>query len=246
MHRLIFFTLIIFSQIFSFSSHAQTTFSATPKVVTAYKSANIFVFYGYSQFENLTNDTLQMRWVKTKIESAHPIGGAGGGGSEFWEIAIQDPNNFYNPANKLDSADFFLPPMTGSTDKFILQLFPNMAAGDLKVEFSFFPINDPTDTLTVTFDYTAFDPNMTNTEELEQKSFVEISPNPTSDYIFLKNKYHQSIEVSLFNLEGKLLQVFDLKETENRTLDLTHLKKGMYFLKISDGMHLEVRKLVKN
>jgi hypothetical protein len=100
--------------------------------------------------------------------------------------------------------------------------------------------------LTVTFDYTAFDPNMTNTEEFELESFVEISPNPTSDYVFLKNKHNQSFEVSLFNLEGKLSQVFDLKENENRTLDLTYLKKGMYFLKISDGMHLEVRKLVKN
>lgn len=68
-------------------------------------------------------------------------------------FAIQDPDNYYYPAGSLDSADFYLPPVAEATDKFILQLFPNGVAGRLVTKFRFFPVHDPEDSLTVTFDY---------------------------------------------------------------------------------------------
>jgi hypothetical protein len=246
MHKSNFYFLSILSFFLSFSINAQTSFSASPQLITAYQSANIFVFYSYTQFENLTNDTLQMRWIRTKIEGTQSIGQGGGGNSAVWDIAVQDPNNFYMPANKLDSADFFLPPITGSTDKFILQLFPNMAAGDLYAEFMFFPIENPTDTLTVVFDYTAFDPTTTATNYLEKDSFMEIFPNPTTDFVFLRNNSYQKIKIGLLNSNGKILDVFDMHENEFREFNLTRFNKGIYFVKIEKEGKIDIQKIIRN
>lgn len=218
---------------------AQNSFSVSADSVFASKPSNIFVFYNYINFENNTNDTIAMRW--RKVESFSSNANEPG---NIWDIGIQDHVNFYNPANHLDSADFFIPTITGSTDKFLLHLFPNNLAGHLMVKFQFFPINDPTDIATVVFDY--------NSEEVVavSEAFVEnnfnIFPNPANHFFQISNQTDHHSLISIFDQSSKLLSSFDLIAHQTNHVDCTSWSNGVYFLKIECDSKVGLKQIVIN
>ncbi|MBB4805520.1 hypothetical protein HNP38_000792 [Chryseobacterium defluvii] len=71
---------------------------------------------------------------------------------------------------------------------------------------------------------------------------IEVYPNPFNSYISIKGedlKYYE-----LFDISGKLISQGDLKE---KTLNLTHLIKGQYLLKIvSKEGKVTLKKIIKN
>ena len=67
----------------------------------------------------------------------------------------------------------------------------------------------------------------------------KIFPNPTKEYL---NIYSLSLEsVVVYNILGKEL----IKDTTNR-INVSHLPKGVYFIKASDGMNSSTKKFIKN
>ena len=66
-----------------------------------------------------------------------------------------------------------------------------------------------------------------------------IYPNPTKDYINIDCSSFES--VAIYNILGKEL----IKETSNR-IDVSSLSKGVYFIKISDGINSSTKKFIKN
>ena len=67
----------------------------------------------------------------------------------------------------------------------------------------------------------------------------KIFPNPTKEYL---NIYCPSLEsVVVYNILGKEL----IKDTTNR-INVSHLPKGVYFIKASDGMNSSTKKFIKN
>ncbi len=225
----------------SYLCKAQSSFSVSPELVYAIKSADTQVFYNYAQFENHTNDTLQMRWVKTVLFTSNPIGQGGGHGGG-WNTAVQDPQNFYNPANTLDSADFYLKPETGSTDKFILQLFPDGIPGELLVRFKLYPINDPNDSLIVTFDYTAFDP-ATGVNAFELNKTINVFPNPASDYFWLENDSKEKIKVTLLNGNGQLIRKKQLERGTSFKFDCSGMPRGWYYVLLETDHQFGIKRI---
>lgn len=216
---------------------AQPGFSVTPEVVTAVKPSDIFVFYNYTQFENLTGDTLRMRWVRAEVVASNRSASPGTGPMGNWATAIQDPNAYYNPANGLDSADFYLPPVTGSTDHFILQLFPNNEAGNLIMKFRFFPVANPADSLTVTFDFTAT-PVMASTIEQAPGAVISAYPNPAPGRFFIRNLMGSPCAVTLFSSRGQALRRYSLSPGEEAPVDGSGLPAGSYYLRAEAGNRL--------
>ncbi|GIV30939.1 MAG: hypothetical protein KatS3mg029_0290 [Saprospiraceae bacterium] len=146
--------LLFFFVAMAFQANAQTLFSLTPQTVTAEKPANFFTMYSYATFENLSGTDLNMRWVKT-LATPQPLFGHGIEWGE-WSITLQDPSNWHNPATHLDSADFVLPAIPDeSTNKFIMQFYPANEPGHLVVKYKVFVIDNPSESVDVTFDYTA-------------------------------------------------------------------------------------------
>ncbi len=224
---------------FSHSLSAQGSFSVSADTVYGIKPANYFVFYNYVEFENNTGDTLQMRWKK--IESWSSNSGEPG---NIWDIGIQDHVNFYNPANNLDSAGFFIPTVTGSTDKFLLHLFPNNLPGDLVVKFQFYLIDNPSDSLSVVFDYTVTD--VVGVVDYFIENNFSISPNPASQFFNISNLSNYDSSVSVFNPEGKSMQSFYLNTQEMKQIDCTTWPNGIYFLKIDCEGKLGLKQIVIN
>jgi len=213
--------------------NAQDNFTCTPEFVQATKPANNFVFYDYTQFENLTNDSLEMRWVLVSL-----IAPDGHGGiismPDTWEIGIQDPTNSYIPANGIDSADFVLPPVTGSIDKFIFQVYPNETEGQVVATYKFFPLNDPTDITEVTFDFTAapFTPDTTNTnlEAIHKNEKITLYPNPTTSILQIETQ--ENIQSwSIYDTEGKLVKQEKITPQKKTSIPTHNLPPNTYLLK---------------
>ena len=76
---------------FYISGVSQSTFSFDPDSIILEKTTDFEFFYYPTQFENLTGDTLFMRWKKVDFY----LSGGHGGGASNWGITIQDPNTFY-------------------------------------------------------------------------------------------------------------------------------------------------------
>ncbi len=85
----------------------------------------------------------------------------------------------------------------------------------------------------------------------KNKIELKIYPNPTSDYlnVLVRGKLEKSI-ARIINLEGQVMDVFEMEAGENRTFitSVSHLTSGIYFLQIQnkDGNITSVEFIVQN
>jgi hypothetical protein len=235
--------IIILFLISPFLGLSQSNFSVFPDTVFAEKPATFFVFYNYADFENNIDDTLSMRWVK--LEETRTDLNGNPAPLQIWDIGIQDPVNSFLPAVGIDSADFFLPPVTGSIDKFIYQLLPGNTPGKLYAKFKFYPIAVPSDSAIVIFDYTALDA-ATNTQSPNRKlQPLRLSPNPVTEICLLQNLSDALADVHLINPRGDQVKSFRLTPGERRRLDLSGLPGGLYWVIHRQENEVSTQKLIK-
>jgi hypothetical protein len=79
---------------------------------------------------------------------------------------------------------------------------------------------------------------------------AEIYPNPSNGIFSLSlNPCNGNIQIVIMDLTGQVLKMIEpVDETNNNTfkIDVTGLPKGMYFVNLTDGNWLEVKKIVIN
>ena len=101
-------------------------------------------------------------------------------------------------------------------------------------------IVDENNQLTTLGDYYANRNPNNNLSNYNQKiGELTLYPNPTKNLIFI-NKNFSDLTVSIFDLNGQILS----KEIVKREIDLSQLKKGVYFIKLSNKKNKSVNKLV--
>ena len=61
---------------------------------------------------------------------------------------------------------------------------------------------------------------------------VSVYPNPTSDRVKLLLNNLEKATISLFSLEGVLLQTMNVTNTKNVNIDLSNYAEGMYLIKV--------------
>lgn len=230
MRFLVAFLLLVLSQAVPQTGLAQTSFSLLPDSVYASKPKTNFVMYNYGQFQNLTADTLAMRWVKTYVE----VDGNGPNADlGNWTIGVQDPSTWHNPANALDSADFLLPPASGAFDKLILQLYPHGTAGHLVVHFKVFPIANPGDTALIVYDFTSTEVASSSTDPT-LISALELFPNPASTWLILRSKASQPLSLQIVSPLGQVQRQLELPALMELKLDLTGWPAGLWWVRVVD------------
>ena len=69
-----------------------------------------------------------------------------------------------------------------------------------------------------------------------------IFPNPFSDHIMIKNETNKSVQIYLYNLNGRLIST--QKTRYNTRIELNNLSKGIYILKICDNESVYSQKIV--
>jgi len=70
---------------------------------------------------------------------------------------------------------------------------------------------------------------------------ITLYPNPSSNIIYIKGGT-PDISISIYDVLGKEV----IMEKATNQVDISTLKKGIYFVKISDGIKISTNKLVKN
>ena len=70
---------------------------------------------------------------------------------------------------------------------------------------------------------------------------ISIYPNPTSDMVYIGGNYTQ-LKVVIYNILGKEV----INKSITNSIDISHLENGVYLMKLSDGVKLYTRKVIKN
>ncbi|MFK7771943.1 MAG: T9SS type A sorting domain-containing protein [Saprospiraceae bacterium] len=224
---------------FGKDGNAQVTFSSTPDTINIVKDIAFDFFYDYVLFENNTSDTLYMRWKKVFLE-VDPL--AAHGGTNGWQLAIQDPTQYHPSVYGMDSADFYLPTIpTGTTNKFILHVTSNGLVGTLYAKYLFYPIDNLSDTSSVILNYEGID--VVSTQEFSDGK-IEVAPNPASDFIKIKNLSTSRKEMKLMDLNGRIWFVDFLEANTSREILTNNFPSGIYFLVFEKNKETVIQKIV--
>ena len=68
-------------------------------------------------------------------------------------------------------------------------------------------------------------------------------PNPVSNELFISN-IREKMTISIFDLTGKLL-LSKISGFANEKIDVSHLKKGVYIIKVNDDSTIMAGKMIK-
>jgi len=84
-----------------------------------------------------------------------------------------------------------------------------------------------------------------NVDEMNEQS-LRLFPNPTNSMLTIQtDAAWQDASVSLTNLEGKVVFSQALTNTQQQSLDISHLPNGMYFVTVQSAQQKWVRRVVK-
>ncbi len=89
-----------------------------------------------------------------------------------------------------------------------------------------------------------------NSSSLKEKSndiIVTVFPNPSSGVfnLVINNSNNKNINVEVLSINGKLELTQQLENT-NQQINLTHLKSGIYLIRINHGTDIITKKIVIN
>jgi hypothetical protein len=81
-------------------------------------------------------------------------------------------------------------------------------------------------------------------DQTNELSEIDIFPNPTNDFVFIKNKANESLGINIYNLNGILLNS-EVSNKEITRISLETLGSGVYFLKIVNDKTAKTFKIIK-
>lgn len=86
-----------------------------------------------------------------------------------------------------------------------------------------------------------------NVEALVENSLINIYPNPASEFIQIdfQDSMSGTINLEIYDYEGKLIQKKSYINSYDKTLDITHLPKGLYFISIHPEGINHISKFIK-
>ncbi len=79
-----------------------------------------------------------------------------------------------------------------------------------------------------------------------ENNFFRIYPNPASDKLnIVFDKPYSNVNIEIQNGIGQTVKWLNLANTANTSVDLSQLEQGIYFVRISNGSSLLVKKVIK-
>ncbi|QHI35860.1 hypothetical protein IMCC3317_12080 [Kordia antarctica] len=189
-------------------------------------------------------------------------------GNFVWQSGDTATYNNWNPGepNNAGNEDYTVSQSSGGWNdvtngtayRYLLEIdyIPTQTAG--LASGSDFPIGTTTNTFTITdlagnsvmcsFDVTV-DANLSVTENAFSNS-IKLFPNPTKDVITINSVTNISIDrITILDLNGRIVKTITNigQLSDEKTIDISTLSAGMYFVKIEDTeSRIAVKRLVKN
>jgi hypothetical protein len=228
--------LFLFLFIFLPQSYSQS-FSVNATTVEMIRPSSFFVMYDPIEIRNLTDEELHLRWKR--ISNGHGQNLP----PEEWDIAVQDPSDYYNPANALDSADFTLLTGENGISFFILQLFPNDTPGEHLYRYQIYDPENPEDIVSLSFDFTV---NAVTSISNENQGAIELLGNPVTSPFNIRNNSEHFFNGQIVNSNGQVLKSFHLPEKSTQSITIGHLPMGLYWVIAHSkaGRNYWIRKII--
>lgn len=204
---------------------AQTSFSVSTTRVSTSAPADAYAFYKWIVVSNNTTQDIDMRWKI--VEESIPTG---------WEAFVEDVDSAYLVHK--DSADFVIPAVAGLNDFMIVSFKPNYVMGFGRVLLNLHAVNDPTDSVLLTFNARAIEPDVdtnavdttttiTETELLEWFYY----PTPATNKINLQSS-ELMYSVQLFNVNGQQLSTA-LVNNKQYSMSVEDHPAGTYLMRLT-------------
>ncbi len=83
-----------------------------------------------------------------------------------------------------------------------------------------------------------------NISNLNQISGVTVYPNPTTDFITLRNSSNKNISATVYEISGRLISALNINVGEN-IFSLKNYASGVYMIELKDGVSVSRIKIVK-
>jgi len=81
--------------------------------------------------------------------------------------------------------------------------------------------------------------------EIESKKLATAFPNPVSDFLTVNLQGNQSVKISLYDVEGRELYQSVSASGEKKEILMRDYERGVYLLKVSNGMTFQTKKIIK-
>lgn len=208
--------------------------SDTLKILS--KTTDFGTMHDFIQLENYSGKDLNMRW-KQSFSAGFPSN---------WIPSIQDPDNWYNPCDTIDSADFVLPDSVSVTDKMVIGLDHQQTVGAGTIYYQLFPIDDPTDTINIAFSINVSQGTGTTAISEYESNELEVFPNPMNDKLWIRKTvdWSKTVNPYLLNING-VKQNIHLEETNDFIiLHKKDLPSGIYYLQVISPDQIWVNQII--
>lgn len=193
---------------------AQTSFTPSRTLVNIQnRGIDEPVFYGWSDLINNDSTDLNLRWVIVQFDLPSQ-----------WESFVEDPDSIYLIYK--DSADFILPAVQPLPDKLIVSFRPNGQAGRATVALKVYDVNNPSDSVIITWKANAIQLE-TGVVEIVDDNW-QVYPNPSSGHLYVTGKGIEMLE--LYNLLGERI----LTHPNPSVIDLSPYQPGTYIARLHD------------
>ena len=84
--------------------------------------------------------------------------------------------------------------------------------------------------------------NTIGVEKLTKNNYIKLYPNPVNNHITIESTENINT-IEILSVTGNIIKQLTIEQLNNLTIDITTLKKGIYFIKINDNKTI---KFVKN
>lgn len=207
----------------SFSAFAQKI-TVSKNIVSVAVKVGVDDAEGHFDLTNTSTTAQLIRWERT-VPCV----------SEGWLSAICD-EVCWLPSKSAN--EFMLD--AGKTMNVVVHAYPNGQEGSAIINLKIFVVNDPLYELFVSTRFN--DCKIVNTNDPEV-AMIQLSPNPAQD-VFRISENSLVHHVTLVNALGQTVTQYN--GTENNSYDISHVAKGLYFVRLSDENHklLKTEKLI--
>jgi hypothetical protein len=183
------------------------------------KSTDFVSLHAYAEIENLTNDTMAIRW-RCRFEHGLP--------SE-WDVSLDDQTTYFNPLTPGDSSMVILDTGLTFPRKLIIGIDHNHVTGYGMVTLTVFPLRSPADSARVHFLVTV----------TPGTAVASTTPDPLQvtlqDNLLEVHIRRIPATARVWSADGRLLDQFRIT-SEAFTASAVEWPKGILFLELSDPL----------
>jgi hypothetical protein len=73
---------------------------------------------------------------------------------------------------------------------------------------------------------------------------IQVYPNPTSGIVFIRNHGAHTLDIQVMDVAGKVINKSTQMAGTTTTIDLSNENRGMYLVRVSDGMNTSTQKII--